>query len=159
MSCENLGLFQIQPLAGRPALAKVMCVKCKKYETPHASKKCGTCCSNGPKYKRRKVVHRKKQQWARHHLQASSRQAVQESATVTAMARPLNLPTMAATSMVSSQPSRTCSQAGRLSVAKIIRGVVAQLWAFNLVSATQCGAVVRCVTSAYPGKSNDDIGY
>jgi len=23
------------------------------------------------------------------------------------------------------------------------------------VSATQCGAVVRCVTSAYPGKSND----
>jgi len=43
-------------------------------------------------------VHRKKQQWARHCLQASSRQAVQESAT--AMARPLNLSTMAATSTV-----------------------------------------------------------
>jgi len=26
-----------------------------------------------------------------------------------------------------------------------------------MVSATQCGAVVRCVTSAYPGKSNDDM--
>jgi len=47
------------------------------------------------------------------------------------------------------------SQAGRLSVAKIIHSVVAQLQAFNLVSATPCGAVVRCVTSAYPGKSND----
>ena len=132
------------------------CVKCKKCETPHASKKCGTCHSNDPKYKRRKVVHRKKQQWARRHLQASSRQAVQESATVTTMARPLNLlSTMAATSTVSSQPSRTRSQPGRPSVAKIIRSVVVQLWAFNLVSATQCGAVVRCVTSAYPGKSND----
>ena len=143
--------------AGQPALAKVMCVKCKKRETPHASKKCGMCCSNDPKYKRRKVVHRKKQQRARRHLQASPRQAVQESATVTAMARPLlNLSsTMAGTSTVSSQPSRTRSQPGRPSVAKIIRSVVAQLWAFNLVSATQCGAVVRCVTSAYPGKSND----
>jgi len=116
------------------------------------------CCSNDPKYKRRKVVHRKKQQRARRHLQASSRQAVQESATVTAMARPpLNLSTMAATSMVSSQPSRTCSQPGRPSVGKIINSVVAQLRAFNLVSATQCGAVVRCVTSAYPGKSNDGM--
>jgi len=38
--------------------------------------------------------------------------------------------------------------------AKIIRSVVAQLWAFNLVSATQCAAVVRCAISAYPGKSN-----
>jgi len=64
---------------------------------------------------------------------------------------------MAATSMLSSQPSRTCSQPGRPSVAKIIRSVVAQLQAFNLVSATQCGAVVRCVTSAYPGKSNDSM--
>jgi len=27
--------------------------------------------------------------------------------------------------------------------------------AFNLVSANQCGAVVRCVTSVYSGKSND----
>jgi len=27
--------------------------------------------------------------------------------------------------------------------------------AFNLVSATQCGAGVRCATSANPGKSND----
>jgi len=142
--------------AGRPALAKVMCVKCKKCETPHASKKCGTCCPNDPKYKRRKVVHRKKQQWARWRLQASSRQAVQESTTVTATARPLlNLSTMAATSMVSSQPLRRHSQPGRPSVAKIIRSVVAQLRAFNLVSATQCGAVVRCVTSAYPGTSND----
>jgi len=26
------------------------------------------------------------------------------------------------------------------------------------VSATQCGAVVRCVTSAYPGKSIDGTG-
>jgi len=26
-----------------------------------------------------------------------------------------------------------------------------------MVSATQCGAVVRCVTSANPGKSNDDM--
>jgi len=43
----------------------------------------------------------------------------------------------------------------RPSVAKIIWSVVAQLQAFNLVSATQCGVVVRCVTSAYPGKSND----
>jgi len=103
-------------------------------------------------------VHRKKQQWARRCLQASSRQAVQESATVTAMARPLlNLSTMAATSMVSSQPSKTRSQPGRPSVAKIIRSLVAQLWAFNLVSATQCGAVVRCVSSAYPGKSNDGM--
>jgi len=64
------------------------------------------------------------------------------------------LSTMAATSMVSSQPR---SQPGRPSVAKIIRSVVAQLWVFNLVSATQCGAVVRCVTSAYPGKSNDGM--
>jgi len=97
--------------AGRPALAKVMWAKCKKRETPHASKKCGTCCSNDPKYKRRKVVHRNKQQRARQQLQASSRQAVQESATVTATARPLlNLSTMAATSTVSSQPSRTRSQ-------------------------------------------------
>jgi len=81
-----------------------------------------------------------------------------QSATVTAMARPLlNLSTMAATSMVSSQPSRTLSQPGRPSVAKIIRSVVAQLRAFNLVSATQCGAVVRCVTSTYPGKSNDGM--
>jgi len=105
------------------------------------------CCSNDPKYKGKKVVHRKKQQQARHCLQASSRQAVQESATATAIARPLlNLSTMAATSMVSSQPSRTCSQPGIPSVAKIIHSVVAQLWAFNLVSATQCGAVVRCVT-------------
>ena len=112
------------------------------------------CHSNDPRYKRRK--HRKKQQQARQRLQASSRQAVQESATVTATARPLlNLSTMAATSTVSSQPSRTRSQPGRPSVAKIIRSVVAQLRAFNLVSATQCGAVVRCVTSAYPGKSND----
>jgi len=142
--------------AGRPAFAKVMCVKCKKRETPHSSKKCGMCRSNDPKYKKRKVVHRKRQQRARQRLQASSRQAVQESATVTATARPLlNLSTMAATSMVSSQPSRTRSQAGRLSVAKIIRSVIAQLRAFNLVSATQCGAVFRCVTRAYPGKSND----
>jgi len=62
---------------------------------------------------------------------------------------------MAATSMVRSQSSRTCSQPGRPSVAKIICSVVAQLWAFNLVSTAQCGAVVRCVPSAYPGKSND----
>jgi len=144
--------------AGRPALAKVMCVKCKKCETPHASKKCGMYCSNDPKYKRRKVVHRKKQQRDRHCLQASSRQAVQESATETATARPLlNVSTMEATSLVSSQPSRTHSQAGRPSVAKIIHSVVAQLQAFNLVSATQCGAVVRCVTSSYPGKSNDGM--
>jgi len=104
-------------------------------------------------------VHRKKQQqWARWRLQASSRQTVQESATVTATARPLlNLSTTAATSMLSSQPSRTRSQPGRPSVAKIIHSVVAQLPAFNLVSATQCGAVVRCVTSAYPGKSNDGM--
>jgi len=47
------------------SLAKVMFVKCKKHETPHASKK---CCSNDPKYKRRKAVRRKKQQQARHHL-------------------------------------------------------------------------------------------
>jgi len=140
--------------SGNPALAKVMCVKCKKHETLHASNKCGACHSNGPKYKRRKIVHRKKQQRDKWLLQASSRQTVQESATVTAMARPLNLSTMAATSTVSSQPSRTHSQPGRPSVAKIIHSVVAQLWAFNLVSATQCGAVLRCVTSAYPGKSN-----
>jgi len=36
------------------------------------------------------------------------------------------------------------SQPERPSVAKIICSVVAQLWAFNLVSATWCGAVVRC---------------
>jgi len=135
-----------------------MCVKCKKRETLHARKKCGTCRSNDPKYKRRKVVHRKKQQWDRLHLQASSRQTVQESATVTATSRPLlNLSTMAATSAVSSQPSRTRSQAGRPSVAKIICSVVAQPRAFNLVSATQSGAVVRCVTRTYPGKSNDGM--
>jgi len=58
-----------------------MYVKCKKHETPHASKKCGMCHSNDPKYKKRKVLHRKKQQRARQRLQASSRQAVQESAT------------------------------------------------------------------------------
>jgi len=87
--------------AGQPALAKVMCVKHKKHETPlPASKKCGTCRSNDLKYKRRKFVHRKKQQRARRRLQASSRQAVQESATVTATARPLLnlLSKMAATS-------------------------------------------------------------
>jgi len=143
--------------AGQPALAKVMCVNCKKRETPHASKKCGTCCSNDPRYKRRKIVHRKKQQQARRCLQAFSRQAVQESAPVTARARPLNLSIMAATSTVSSQPSGTCSQAGRPSVAKIICRFFAQLRAFNLMSAAQCGAVVRCVTSAYPGKSNDGV--
>jgi len=131
-----------------------MCAKCKKCETLHASKKCGTCHSNDPKYKRRKVVHRKNQQQARHHLQASSRQAVQESTTTTATARPLEL---VKPSTVSPQPSRTCSQPGRPSVAKIICSVVAQLPTFNLVSATQCSAVVRCVTSAYPGKSNDDM--
>jgi len=93
-------------------------------------------------------VHKKKQQQARCCLQASSRQAVQESATATATARTLNLSTKAATSMVSSQPSRPRSQPGRPSVAKIAHSVVAQLQAFNLVSATQCGAVVKCVTSA-----------
>jgi len=108
-----------------------MCVKCKKRDTLHASKKCGMCCSNDS--------------------------SVQESATVTAMARPLNFSIMAAISMVSSQPSRTCSQPGRPSVVKIIPSVVAQLPAFKLVSATQCGAVVRCVTSTYPGKSNDGM--
>jgi len=41
-------------------------------------------------------VNRKKKQQASHHLQASSRQTVQESVTVTAMARPLNLSTMVA---------------------------------------------------------------
>jgi len=60
--------------------AGLACVKCKKSETPHASK-CGRCCSND--HKRRKVVHRKKQQQARHRLQASSRQAVQEGAIAT----------------------------------------------------------------------------
>jgi len=63
------------------------------------------CHSNDPKHKRSKVVHRKKQQQARHCLQASSRQAVQESATTTAMTRPLNFPTMATTSKVSSEHS------------------------------------------------------
>jgi len=29
--------------------------------TPHTSKKCGKCCSNDPKYKRRKVVHRRRE--------------------------------------------------------------------------------------------------
>jgi len=76
-----------------------------------------------------------------------------KSATATATARTLNLSTMTAISTVSSQPSRQHSQPGRPSVAKIIQSAVAQLWAFNLVSATQCGAVARCVTSAYPGKS------
>jgi len=71
-----------------------------------------TCCSNDPKYKRRKAVHRKNKQWARSHLQASSRQAEQESATATATARPLNLSTMAETSMVSSQPSITLQTGG-----------------------------------------------
>jgi len=98
---------------------------------------------------------RSKQQ-ARFCLQASSRQAMQESATATANARPPNLSTMEATSMVSSQPSRTHSKPGRPSVAKIICSV-AQLQAFNLVSVTQFGAVVVCVTSAYPGKSNDGM--
>jgi len=79
----------------------------QNHETPHASKKCGTCCLTDPKYKRWKLVQRKKQQQAKHCLQDSSRQAVQESATAIATARPLNLSTMAATSTVSSQPSRT----------------------------------------------------
>jgi len=143
--------------AGKPAFAKVECVKCKKYETPHASKQCGMCHSNDSKYKRRKDVHRKKQEQARCCLQASSRQAVQERAPATATPRPLNLSTMAATSTGGSQPSRTCSQAGMPLVAKIIHSVIAQLQAFNQMSAIQCGAVVRCVTSAYPGKSNDGM--
>jgi len=42
----------------------------------HMQARSAMCCSNDPKYKRKKVVHRKKQQ---HCLQASSRQAVQES--------------------------------------------------------------------------------
>jgi len=42
-------------------------------------------------------------------------------------------------------------------VAKITCGVVAQLQEFNLISATQCDAVVRCVTSTYPGKSNEGM--
>jgi hypothetical protein len=76
-----------------------------------------------------KAVHRKKQQLARCCLQAFSRQAVKESATATA--RPLNLSTMAAKSMVSSLPPRTPSQPGRPSEGKIAHSVVAQLWSFN----------------------------
>jgi len=53
--------------------------------------------------------------------------------------------------------SRTCSPPGRPSVAKIMHSVVVQLQAFNLGSATQCGAVVRCDTNAYPDKSNDGM--
>jgi len=67
-----------------------------------------------------------------------------KSATATETARPLNFSTVGATSMLSQEHSKP----GRPSVAKIICSVVAQLRAFNLVSATQCGAVFRCVTSA-----------
>jgi len=58
--------------------------------------------------------------------------ATGQSATATALARPLNLSTMTDTSMVCSWPPRTHSQPGRPSVAS----VVAQLRAFNLVSTT-----------------------